>query len=57
MFELLNVCYLVCSPVHPSLSARVDVDEQQPFYHGRVVQLKHARHEKFDLLLHNTAIS
>lgn len=32
---------LVCSPVHPSLSARVDVDEQQPLHHVGVVQLKH----------------
>lgn len=34
------VCYLVCSPVHPSLSARVDVDEHKPLNHVRVVQLK-----------------
>lgn len=32
--------YLVCSPVHPSLSTRVDVDEQQALDHVRIIQLQ-----------------
>lgn len=32
--------YLVCSPVHPSLSTRVDVDEQQALHHVRIIQLQ-----------------
>lgn len=31
----------MCGPVYPSLSAGVDVDEQQPLHHVGVVQLKH----------------
>lgn len=49
------VCYLVCSPVHPSLSTRVDVDEQQTLDHVRVVQLKKT-HEIRDLLLKHTML-
>ncbi len=59
MFELLMcVCvwYLVRSPVHPSLSTWVDVDEQQTLYHVRVVQLKHTKHEICDLLLKHTTL-
>lgn len=32
--------YLVCGPVHPSLGARVDVDEQQALHHSGIVQLQ-----------------
>lgn len=35
--------YLVCSPVHPSLSTRVDVDEQQALDHVRIIQLQWQR--------------
>lgn len=39
-YVCLYAHYLVCSPVHPSLSTRVDVDENKAFYHIWVVQLK-----------------
>lgn len=39
MTHLVLWFHLVCSPVDPSLSAGVDVDEQQPLHHVGVVQL------------------
>lgn len=35
----VNVRYLVCCPVHPSLSTWVDVDEHQALHHVWAVQL------------------
>lgn len=40
--------YLVCSPVHPSLSTRVDVDEQQALDHVRIIQLQQQNQETWD---------
>lgn len=40
--------YLVCSPVHPSLSTRVDVDEQQALDHVRIIQLQRQDRETWD---------
>lgn len=37
--------YLVCSPVHPSLSTWVDVDEQQALDHVRIIQLQRQNRE------------
>lgn len=37
--EILASSHLVRGPVHPSLGAGVDVDEQQPLHHVGVVQL------------------
>lgn len=36
--------YLVCSPVHPTFSTRVDVDEQQTLNHVRIIQLMNTQH-------------
>lgn len=38
-------CYLVCGPVHPSLGARVDVDEQQALDHVGIIQLQQQNRE------------
>lgn len=42
--------YLVCGPVHPSLSTRVDVDEQQALDHVRIIQLQQQNGEMWKIL-------